>query len=198
MSRTPRGNNFSDRIVPIEQKQPLKREAVTFETLLFGSECFFIAIFGVWFTYATVTEGDIEIHRQYNYFRDVNIMIFFGFGFLMTFLRKYAYSAIGYTFLVSALVIQWSIILQAFAQTIATSPIKFSTVPIDMNFLTNGLFCAAAVMISYGAILGKVTPLQMVFIALIEPMFYWLNTFFLVYKLEAIGEYSFLLQSSVI
>jgi hypothetical protein len=38
--------------------------------------------------------------------RDVNVMIFIGFAYLMTFLRRYGFSAIGYTFLLSALVCQ--------------------------------------------------------------------------------------------
>jgi ammonium transporter Rh len=37
-------------------------------------------------------------------------MIFVGFGFLMTFLRKYGYSALGYNMLIGAIAIQWSIL----------------------------------------------------------------------------------------
>jgi len=41
-------------------------------------------------------------------------------------------------------------------------------------------------MISYGAILGKVTPTQMVIMAVIEPMFYWLNIWVTVTLLKVI------------
>ena len=43
---------------------------------------------------------------RYKYMIDVSVMIFVGFGFLMAFLRRYAFSAIGYTLLISVLVIQ--------------------------------------------------------------------------------------------
>jgi len=52
--------------------------------------------------------------------------------------------------------------------------------------LTNGLFCAAAAMISFGAVIGKTTPLQLLIMAVFEPMFYWLNQFFVIYKLHAV------------
>lgn len=35
-------------------------------------------------------------------------MIFIGFAFLMTFLKKYGFSATGFNLLVAALVIQWA------------------------------------------------------------------------------------------
>lgn len=41
-------------------------------------------------------------------------MIYIGFGFLMTFLRKYGYSATGYTLFLAALVVQWSILVKGF------------------------------------------------------------------------------------
>jgi len=40
-------------------------------------------------------------------------------------------------------------------------------------------------MISYGAILGKVTPLQMMILAIVEPAFYWLNIYIDVNLLKA-------------
>lgn len=47
-------------------------------------------------------------------FQDVHVMIFVGFGFLMTFLKKYGYSATGYTLFMSALIIQWTILVKGF------------------------------------------------------------------------------------
>ena len=47
-------------------------------------------------------------------FQDTHVMIFVGFGFLMTFLRRYGYGAVGFNFLLAALAIQWAILCQGF------------------------------------------------------------------------------------
>lgn len=39
-------------------------------------------------------------------------MVFVGFGFLMTFLRRYGYSGVGFNFLLAAIIIQWAVICQ--------------------------------------------------------------------------------------
>jgi ammonium transporter Rh len=38
-------------------------------------------------------------------------MIFIGFGFLMTFLKRYGYGAIGFNFLIGAYVLQWALLV---------------------------------------------------------------------------------------
>lgn len=43
-------------------------------------------------------------------FQDIHVMIFVGFAFLMTFLKRYGYSATGFNLFLGALVIQWAII----------------------------------------------------------------------------------------
>lgn len=45
-------------------------------------------------------------------FQDIHVMVFMGFGFLMVFLKKYGYSAVGFNFLLAALVLQWSILIR--------------------------------------------------------------------------------------
>jgi len=50
------------------------------------------------------------------------------------------------------------------------------TLLIDIPDLINALFCAAAVMITFGVIIGKVTPLQLVILTTIEVMFFAANT----------------------
>ena len=43
-------------------------------------------------------------------FQDVNVMIFVGFGFLMTFLKHYGYGAVGLTLLCGSYAIQTSML----------------------------------------------------------------------------------------
>lgn len=41
-------------------------------------------------------------------------MIFVGFAFLMTFLKKYGYSATGFNLFAGGLMIQWAVLCQGF------------------------------------------------------------------------------------
>lgn len=47
-------------------------------------------------------------------FMDVHVMIFVGFGFLMTFLKRYTFGGVAFNFLVAALIIQWAILSDGF------------------------------------------------------------------------------------
>merc|ERR1719473_1403147 len=109
-----------------------------------------------------------DLRGKYGYFRDVNIMIFFGFGMLMTFLRRYGYSAVGYCMVVSALCAQFSYAFRIVFD--ADHP------HVVLENLMEGLFCAGAVMISYGAVLGKTTPTQLMVMGIVETMLFWVNS----------------------
>lgn len=50
-------------------------------------------------------------------FQDVHVMMFIGFGFLMTFLQKYGFGATGITFLITALVLQWYLIVSGLLES---------------------------------------------------------------------------------
>jgi hypothetical protein len=54
------------------------------------------------------------IALRYPFHQDVNAMIYLGFGFLMCFLSRYTWSALGMTFFISALTVQWSILVVHF------------------------------------------------------------------------------------
>jgi len=45
-------------------------------------------------------------------FQDVHVMIFIGFGFLMTFLKRYGFSSVGVNLLLAAFGLQWGLLLQ--------------------------------------------------------------------------------------
>lgn len=45
-------------------------------------------------------------------FQDVHVMIFIGFGFLMTFLKKYGFSSVGINLVLAAFGLQWGLLMQ--------------------------------------------------------------------------------------
>lgn len=49
-------------------------------------------------------------------FQDIHVMIFIGFAYLMTFLKKYGFSASGFNLLVAALTIQWAFLARGVFQ----------------------------------------------------------------------------------
>lgn len=62
-------------------------------------------------------------------FQDVHVMIFIGFGFLMTFLRKYGFSAVGFNFLLAAAIVQWALICNGALQLSRQRP----TIPVTLD-----------------------------------------------------------------
>lgn len=101
---------------------------------------------------------------RYPIFQDVHVMIFVGFGFLMTFLRKYGYSSVGFNLFVSAMIIQWAIICRGLFDL---DPVD-SKIPVNLTSLLSADLATAAVLISMGAVLGKTTPLQLLIMGIIE------------------------------
>jgi ammonium transporter Rh len=87
-------------------------------------------------------------------FTGIHIMIFIGFGFLMVFLKTQSWTAVGYNYLASAYVIIISILFMGFWNGAFT---YFKAIVIDIYMLMNADFAAAVAMITYGAILGKVS-----------------------------------------
>ena len=52
-------------------------------------------------------EFGTEPFKFYSMFQDVHAMMFIGFGFLMTFLRRYGFGALTFNFILCAFGIQW-------------------------------------------------------------------------------------------
>lgn len=94
-------------------------------------------------------------------FQDVHVMIFIGFGFLMTFLRRHGFTAVGVNFLLAATAVQWAILcLGFFHRTWSSSGYELASqwtrISLSVSTLINADFCAGAVLISFGAVIGKV------------------------------------------
>ncbi|NXW37828.1 RHAG protein, partial [Phaetusa simplex] len=95
-------------------------------------------------------------------FQDVHVMIFVGFGFLMTFLKKYGFSSVGINMLIAAFGLQWGTLMQGFWH------MEGGKIHIDTKSMINADFSTATALISFGAVLGKTSPVQMLILTILE------------------------------
>lgn len=127
---------------------------------------------------------------EYAIFRDIMVMLLLGFGYLMTFLRKDGLGAVGFTMLLTALAIQLDVLVELLCRYIDDKDNVEFLVPIRLATLVDGEFAAATLLISFGAIIGRASPLQLVVLTLLQSFFYSLNKVVIVlgaWKAEDVG-----------
>lgn len=139
------------------------------ELLFFGSEVAIIAAFALTCTVdgGSYTDNAAELGTQndaaaalllkyYPMWMDVHVMIFIGFGFLMVFLKTHSWTSIGFNYLVAAWAMQCCVLFQGFWKCVIVHGFDKK---IDINLVTviEAEFCAAACLITMGALLGKCT-----------------------------------------
>ena len=105
---------------------------------------------------------------------DVMMMLFGGFGFLMTFLKRYGLSSVGFTMIITVIVSQFSLIVFGL---IKMDPAKEFSIRIGFIDVIEAGLIGGAVLISFGVIIGKVNPFQLLFMALMESIFCVINLY---------------------
>ncbi|XP_006263869.1 ammonium transporter Rh type C [Alligator mississippiensis] len=127
--------------------------------------------------------SDIENDFYYRYpsFQDVHVMIFIGFGFLMTFLQRYGFGAVGFNFLLASFGIQWAILMQGWFHSF-----KDGKILIGVENLINADFCVGSVCVAFGAILGKSSPVQLLIMTLFQVTLFSVNEYILLNLLHVI------------
>ena len=118
----------------------------------------------------TVTQG-------YNMFIGVEIMMFIGFGYLMTFLRKYGVGAVAFTMIITAIGLQWALFTESFFYQWYNTPKgeDWANVSINIYSLLQALYAISSVLISFGACIGKITPAALLVMTIIELACHSLN-----------------------
>ena len=146
--------------------------------IILGLQCLLFVGYHLFTDYSNEASGIIEgvsndINQYYPFFQDVHVMIFIGFGYLMTFLKEYSFTSVGYTFLIGAFIIQYSILINGLIHNIMNN--HHEKILLNIKSLITGDFAAGSVLISFGALLGKVSLNQLFFISILEIIFYSLN-----------------------
>merc|ERR1719379_206659 len=111
--------------------------------------------------------GDTDSSSVYNYYVGVALMMFVGFGYLMTFLKAYGLGAVGLTMFITCLGVEYAIIIESFMGK--------GSLTIDFLSLLNGNFAVAAVLISFGGLIGKISPIQITVLTIVELTCYCAN-----------------------
>ena len=115
-----------------------------------------------------------KMARLYPFYQDMNVMVFVGFGIIMTFLKTNCWTSVGFNFVISCWAIQLNVIVFA-AWHMLIEDGHFEKIPVTIESLIIGDVAAGAVLISFGAILGKTTWTQLFVFATLEVIFFGLN-----------------------
>ncbi|XP_074750618.1 RH-like protein isoform X1 [Strix uralensis] len=137
---------------------------------------FLEAVFIVFFYFSDYDEGISSI--PYPDFQDVNHMVIFGFGFFLTFLKRYGFSSTGFNLLIIVLGVQCSVLIQELLLFLPGSKRED-----DLKRITKATLSLTAVVISTGAVLGKTNPVQLSLMTVVEMVAFhmskWMHNTFL-------------------
>ncbi|XP_067840575.1 ammonium transporter Rh type A-like [Heptranchias perlo] len=151
-----------------------------FPLLAIALEVVIIVLYGIFITYddgadsklaSENTTSVVHFYKIYPSFQDVHVMIFVGFGFLMTFLKRYGFSSVGFNLLIAAFGLQWGTLMQGWLHHLDDD----RKIKINIFSLINADFSTATVLISFGAILGKTSPVQLLIMTLLEITIFAVN-----------------------
>jgi ammonium transporter Rh len=148
----------------VHQRIPPRQGKLRFllPILLLSFQVLFIVLLAIFGSY----KGDdrAKVSSTYPLFSDLHAITLIGFGFLMTFLKRYGYGSVGFNLLLVAFAVQWALIIRGLVDW-SKSDANFT---VGLDQLVDADFVAVAVLISFGAVLGKTTLTQLVVMAIIE------------------------------
>lgn len=151
---------------------------------LLVAQIIFIILFGVQMEYDAqhtgptnkslgISAANNKDQLFYPMFQDVHVMMLVGFGFLMTFLKRHGFGSVGFNFLLTCYVIQWSLLVNGWFEMINHPGVTKIALSLE-NFL-HADFAVAAILISFGAVLGVASPVQLLVMATLEVAAYNLS-----------------------
>ena len=185
--RLPRIQNNQGQFSQIEQiphKYLPPRKEKKFYVLTFVLISFFhiimITLIGCFYKFNDLIEDD----TLYNFFRDIHLMIFIGFGFLYTMLKDHQWSSVTIVLFINAVSIEFSF----FWHYLWENTFRNSWKKIDINYdvLCSIEYNSATVLVSLGAIIGKLSLFQYFYVCILETFFSSLNYFVCYKKIEAL------------
>lgn len=139
---------------------------VRLPALIFTLEVLIVVLYAFFVTYDDHSNALLQnnmtnpkenaVYQDYPFFTDIQVMIFIGFGCLLSFFRRYGFGGMAFNFLTATFTIQWAILVQGFFNFYYDGKIHLGVIN-----LINAEFVCAVILISFGAVLGKTSPVQL-------------------------------------
>ncbi|PNJ20666.1 RHD isoform 8, partial [Pongo abelii] len=116
------------------------------------------------FTYYNASLEDQEgLVASYQVGQDLTVMAALGLGFLTSNLQRHTWSSVAFNLFMLALGVQWAILLDGFLSQLSPGKVVIKLFSIRLATMS-----AMSVLISVGAVLGKVNLAQLVVMVLVE------------------------------
>jgi len=106
---------------------------------------------------------------EYQAYMGIALMMLVGFGYLMAFLKMYGLGAVGFTFVLTCLCVQLNVLIAPVISEHPKQPV------LSAGSFMDGNFAAATILVSFGCIIGKASPSQLVLMAVIESFLFQIN-----------------------
>ena len=139
-------------------------------------EILIIIILAVFFENKNIEfkKDNYDDNFDYGYLRDMNIMVFIGFGMLHSILRRSSWISIS----INMLILSFSIQLSLFFNFLWKNAFKDNSEweeSFDFLYLMKAIFTSSSVLITLGSVLGKLSIIQYVIMAIFETILSSLN-----------------------
>lgn len=110
------------------------------------------------------------IKNYYPQLQDIHVMVFVGFGFLMTFLKLGKWTAVSLNWLVGCFAFQFGVVALWFWHQVFTADDDegWKILRMDITWIIRGDFIAATCLVTMGAVVGKLNMAQYLFLAAVE------------------------------
>ncbi|NXL88848.1 RHBGA protein, partial [Alectura lathami] len=104
-----------------------------------------------------------HLHGSFSFFQDIQVMLVVGLGLLLAFRPHYRLSALVNNFLLLNFSVQWVLVLQGLLHHL-----HHGKVLLGLRNILSAKFSTVTVLISVGAVLGRMSPCQLLAVAFCE------------------------------
>lgn len=176
-----------------QQRKSTVRDAFSFLYLI--AQVIMIVLYAICTEFPVLPSSEMlvgtenRVDNLYTFYVHISLLLFAGIGLLYSYLKKFGLSGIGYTLMISAFAIQYSILVKGLfdeAGKDSNDEPAWNRIVLGFDDLIWGLYGATTALVALGATVGRSSPIQQFLITLFIIPFFGLNYFIGHYHLDAV------------